>query len=166
MDDIKRIASMALEEVGVLSILINNKTYTIELLPATQAFAVAMQLGKIFLPAIGAIVDGTGKQDTILPEDDNLFADAAILLVGQLENVSVLDLITLLTQKITCEGKPITIDDEFKGKLGGLVLLLEFVLKENCGDLLFGYLQGKGINSQTLKSLVTKRAGTSEKQED
>lgn len=166
MDDIKRIAQQSLVEAGVHSVDIKGKTYVIELLPATQAFAVAIQLSKVFLPAIGALVDGTQKQGSVLPEDDNLFTDAAVLLVGQLENVSILDLVSLLTQKITVDGKPINIDNDFKGNLGGLVRLLEYVLTENCGDLFFDYLQAKGISPQILKDLMVKKEETSHKSEE
>ncbi len=165
MDDIKRIAQSALAEAGVHSVNIKGKTYTIELLPATQAFAVAIQLSKVFLPAIGAIADGTAKRDSILPEDDNLFTDAAVLLVGQLGNISILDTVTLLTQKITVEGKLVKIDEEFKGNLGGLVCLLEFVLRENCGSLFTDYLQAKGLSAGLLKGLL-KKEDTSEQSAD
>lgn len=156
-NDIKRLAQTALEGSGVHSVDIKGKTYTIELLPATQAFAVAIQLSKVFLPAIGALVDGTSKQGAILPEDDNLFTDAAVLLVGQMENISILDLVTLLTQKITVDGKAVNIDEDFKGNLGGLVRLLEYVLKENVGDFFIEYLQAKGISTQTLKDLLQRK---------
>ena len=166
MDDIQRIAQSTLAEAGVHSVDIKGKTYVIELLPATQAFAVAIQLSKVFLPAIGAIVDGNGKRDNILPEDDNLFTDAAVLLVGQLGNVSILDLVSLLTQKITVDGKAVDINEDFKGNLGGLVRLLEFVLKENCGDLFTDYLQAKGISTELLKGLMNKKEDISEPSED
>jgi hypothetical protein len=166
MDDIKKITQAALAQAGVHSINIKGKTYTIELLPATQAFAVAIQLVKVALPTIGAIVDGTKKQDLILPEEDNLFTDAAVLLVAQMNNISVLDIVQLLTQKITLDGKAVNIDDEFKGNLGGLVCLLEFTLKENVGDFFTEYLQAKGISIQSLKDLMgTKEETTSPSEE-
>jgi hypothetical protein len=160
-DDIKRIAQSALEEAGVHSVEIKGKTYVIELLPATQAFAVAIQLAKVCLPAVGALVDGGSKQDLVLPEDDNLWTDAAVLLVGQLENVSILDLVKLLTQKITVDGKAINVDEDFKGNLGGLVRLLEYILKENVGDFFIEYLQAKGISTQSLMGLLEKKEETS-----
>lgn len=166
MDDIKKITQATLAQAGVHSIEIKGKTYTIELLPATQAFAVAIQLVKIALPTIGAIVDGTKKQDSILPEEDNLFTDAAVLLVTQMNNISVLDIVQLLTQKITVDGKSVEIDTEFKGNLGGLVLLLEFIIKENVGDFFTEYLQGKGISIQTLKDLVVKKEETTSPSEE
>lgn len=165
-NDIKRIAEQSLAAAGLHSINIKGKNYTVELLPATQAFAVAIQLSKVFMPAIGAYIDGAKKQSRVLPEDDNLFADAAVHLVSQMENVSVLDIVTLLTSNITLDGAPVNIDTEFRGNLGGLVRLLEFVLKENCGDLFFDYLQAKGINTKSLKDmLATQRVDTSSQSE-
>ncbi len=163
LSDIQRITQDTLATAGVHSVTIKGKTYTIELLPATQAFAVAVQLMKIALPTIGAIVDGTSKQSNVLPEDDNLFTDAAVHLVGQMENISVLDIVTLLTQKITVDGNPIDIDEEFKGSLGSFVRLLEFILKENCGSFFTEYLEAKGISPQLLKDLMVKREDTTSK---
>lgn len=156
-NDIQKLSQGILSNAGVHSIQIKSKTYTIELMPATQAFAVATQLVKVVLPAMGAIFDGTKKQDMILPEDDNLFTDAAVLLVSGIDNVSVLQIIELLTQKITVDGVVISVDEEFKGNLGGFVLLLEFILKENVGDFFTEYLQGKGISMQSLKELMQKK---------
>ncbi len=158
MNDIAKIAQATLDQAGVHSVKIKEKTYTIELLPATQSFAVATQLLKVFLPALGAYVDGAKKEALVLPEENEVFTEIGLLLVSQLDKISVLDIVTLLTQNIKKDGEVISIDEEFKGNLGGLVALLEFVLKENCGSFFMDYLQAKGISLPSLKNLM----GTSE----
>lgn len=149
-DDISKIAQSTLNQAGVHSVKIKNSTYTIELLPATQAFAVATQLLKVFLPAIGAYVDGAKREKLVLPEENEMFAGVGLLLVGQLDKISVLDIVTLLTQNIKKQGTVIDIDTEFKGNLGGLVALIEYVLVENCGSFFTDYLQAKGISLPSL----------------
>ena len=156
MNDIAKIAQTTLEQAGVHSTTIKDKTYTIELLPATQSFAVATQLLKVALPAIGAYVDGAKKEGIVLPEENEMFAGVALLLVNQLDKISVLDIITLLTQNIKKDGQVIDVNEEFKGNLGGLIALLEFILKENCGSFFTDYLQAKGISLPSLKTVMTK----------
>lgn len=156
MDDIKRIAQSTLQEAGVHSITIKNKLYTIELLPATQAFAVATQLLKVCLPAIGAFGDGVRNKELIMPEDDTMYTQMSVLLVRQMNDISVMDVLTLLGQGITCNGTTVILDDEFKGNLGGMVMLLEFILRENCGSFFTDYLQAKGIDLPSLKEKFLK----------
>lgn len=156
MNDIAKIAQSTLQQAGVHSTTIKDQTYTIELLPATQSFAIATQLLKVVLPAIGAYVDGTKKEGLVLPEENEIFAGVGLLLVNQLDKVSVLDIVTLLTQNIKKSGKVIDVNEEFKGNLGGLIALLEFILKENCGSFFTDYLQAKGISLPSLKKVITK----------
>jgi hypothetical protein len=159
-DDIANIAKSTLDQAGVHSIKIKDRVYTIELLKATEAFAVATQLLKVALPAIGAWVDGSRKEGLVLPEENEMFAGVGLLLVGQLDKISVLDIVTLLTQKIKKNGNDVDVDTEFKGDLGGFVALLEFVLKENCGSFFIDYLQTKGITLPSLKMEATRQEGT------
>lgn len=157
-DDIAKIAQATLEQAGVHSIKIKDSTYTIELLPATQALAVATQLLKVAAPALGAWADSKNKAELILPEENDTFAVIGSLLVGQLDKISVLDIVTLLTQNIKKNGEVINIDTEFRGNLGGLIAILEFILKENCGSFFTDYLQAKGLSLPSLKKVM----GTSE----
>lgn len=161
MDDISKIAQNALDQAGVHSITIKEKVYTIELLPATQSFAIATQLLKVFLPALGAWADGSKKEGLILPEENEMFAGMGLLLVGQMDKISILDIVTLLTQKIKCGGEVINVDNEFKGNLGGLVVLLEYILTQNCGSFFMDYLQAKGLSLPSLKNAMGSREETS-----
>jgi hypothetical protein len=156
MNDIEKIAQSTLDQAGVHSTTIKGTVYNIDLLPATQSLAVATQLLKVCLPAIGAYFDGTKREGLILPEEDTLFADVSSLLVTQLDKVSILDLVTLLTQNIKKKGVVVDVDEEFKGNLGGLIALLEFVLKENCGSFFVDYLQNKGISLPSMGMEVSK----------
>lgn len=152
MDDIKALADAALKQAGIHSIKIKDQTYSIELMPARQAFAIATQLMKLSLPSIGAYADGVKRQEWVLPEDDNMFTEVAILLAKQMNDVSVMDLLTLITQGISKNGTSVDVDEEFKGNLGGFIVLLEFVLKENCGSLFQDWLAAKGISLPSLKT--------------
>lgn len=164
-DDIKKIAESALKKAGKHQIKIKDKTYTIKLLPATQALAVATQLFKVALPALGAWADGSKREGLVLPEEDSMFTEMAVLIVSQLEKVSVLDLVTLLSQDITCNGDDVDINEEFKGNLAGLLILLEFILKENCGPFMKEWLEAKGLSLPSLaprKKAPTKKRSNKE----
>jgi len=153
-DDIANIAQSALKESGIHSTTIGTSTYTIELLPAVQAFAVGTQLLKVFLPALGAYIDGSKKEKLVLPEDNDMFTEVGLLLVSQLDKVSVVDLVSALTLNVKKEGQPVDVNKEFMGNLGGFAALLEFILKENCGSFFTDYLQAKGISLPSLKTVV------------
>lgn len=163
MSDIKRIAERATKEAGLHTIKIKDKNYTIKLLPATKALAVATELFKVVLPSITAWFEGSSKKDLLLPEDDDTYTQAAMLLVNQMDKTSVLDLVDILSENITCNGSPVDIDDEFKGNLGGLLILLEFVLKENVGPLFKDWLEAKGIVLPSLKTTQQNQEIISEK---
>ncbi len=155
-NDLERIKESVLQKAGIHEKTIGGKTYKITLLPATSALAVATQLMKLALPSIGAFVDGMKKEEITLPEDNMVFTEVATLFVQQLGQVSILDLAGLLLSNVTRDGVDVDVDVEFRGNLGGLVTLLEFSLKENCGDFFTEYLKEKDIDLPALRSsLVT-----------
>jgi hypothetical protein len=158
MSDIASIAAKTLEQAGVHSVTIKDKAYTITLLPATQSLAVATQLFKLFLPSLGAYFDSAESADLVLPEDSNPFTEICLLLVGQLDKISVLEIVTILTQGIKRNGVDIDVDEEFKGDLAGLLTILEYILRENCGNFLADWLAVKGITLPSMGTLMQSQA--------
>lgn len=145
MNDIQKIAESSLTQAGYHSVTIKEKKYTIELLPATQALAIGMQIFKTVLPAFASWADSSEREDYILPEENSMYTEIALLLVNQLDKISVLDLVTVLTKDVYFNGAKVDIDNEFKGNIGGLLILLEFILKENIGPLLKDWFEEKGF---------------------
>lgn len=144
--DIAKLAAEANKKAGIHSIEISGKTYEIKLMKSRAALAVALSLAKAVAPAIAAWADNGRKQDIILPEEDNMYTEVAIHLVSGLDKISVIELVGAITEGTQKpDGTIVDIDEEFKGNLGGLVQLLEYCLKENCGDFFIQYLKGKGI---------------------
>lgn len=161
MSDIKKIAASVTKEAGLHTITIKDKKYTIELLPARQALAIATELFKVVLPSFAAWGDASKREGLILPEDDNLYTEAAMLLVNQMDKISVADLVEVLTQNIYCNGEVIDVDKEFRGNIGGFLMLLEFIFKENIGPLFTDWLTAKGLSIPSLHSQTQKQEDTS-----
>lgn len=155
MDDIKKIAAETLKQAGLHEKTIDGQKYKIKLLPATQSLAIATTLMKLVLPSLGAYADGMRAKEFTLPEELTTFTEISSLLVRQMDNVSVIDLVNLLLSEVTKDGLPIDHNEEFRGKLGGYVSLIEFALMENCGDFFTGYLKEKGIDLPTLSQPVS-----------
>ena len=144
--DITKIAEKTLQQAGHHSVVIGNKSYTIELLPATTALVVATELFKVCLPAFAAYGDSARKEGLVLPEEDNVFTESAMLLVSQMDKLSVLEVVETLTKKVYADSLPVDVDKEFKGNVGGLLMLLEFILRQNIGPLFQDWLAAKGIS--------------------
>lgn len=161
MSDISKIAQNTMQQAGVHTITIKDKQYTIELLPAISSLAIATQIFKVVLPALGAYGDASRREGLVLPEEDDLYTQVALLLVGQLDKVSVVELVQALTQNIKSNGVNIDVDKEFRGNLGGLLILIEFILKENIGPLLEDWLKEKGLEIPSVLSQNTPKADTS-----
>lgn len=154
-DVISKIAENATKEAGLHSTTIKDKTYTIELLPATQALAIGLELFKTVLPSFAAWGDYVRKEEVILPEEDNIYTEVSMLLVNQADKLNSTDLVKVLTQKVYSNGVPVDVDREFMGNVGGLVILLEFIIKENIGPFFKEWLEKKGLIIPSLFSQKT-----------
>lgn len=154
MDQINQFRNEALEKEGLKETKINGKSYAVKLLPAYQGFAVGMQLIKTFLPAFGSFLDNNNKKEYILPEEESLFTEIAILLVDQMGKINLMDVIQLLLQDVRVDGNQIDVDQHFMGKYSEFVSLLQFALEANFKDFFTGYLKEKGIEIHSLREMV------------
>lgn len=155
---VQQIANQIDEAAGYKKIQIGNKVYSIRLLPASVGFSVATNLIKTFLPVLGSYADANGRKGLVLPEDDSVFSEMAILLCSQLDKIDPLILVQQLLADSLVNGKQFNFDDQFRANYSDLIKLIEFALKENFGDFFTGYLQEKGIKLGSLNLLSLKTA--------
>lgn len=146
LSDIAKLAEEANKKAGYHTIEICGKQYRIKLMKSRAALAIALSIAKVIAPALAAWADSEKNKEFILPEEDNLYTEVALHLVNGLDKISVIDLVGHLTEGTECQGNIVDIDEDFKGNIGGLVKLVEFSLKENCGDFFITYLKEKGIS--------------------
>lgn len=163
-NDIKNLANAIKKDAGLgNSIVIGEATYTVELLPAKQAFVIATELFKVVAPALGSWADHQKNDGLLLPEEQNLFTEMAVLLTRQLDNLGVADILDVLTNKVYKDGTLVDVDKEFRGNVGGLFALVEFSLKANIGPLFTGWLAAKGLSLPSLPSQTNSLEDTSSK---
>lgn len=163
MNDIQKIAESSLKQAGYHTITIRDKKYTIELLPATQALSIGMEIFKTLLPPMASWMDSKEKEQYVLPEENSMYTEVSLLLVNQLNKISVLDIVNILTKDVYHNGSKIDIDNEFKGNTAGLLVLLEFSLKENIGPLLQDWFEEKGFKIPFFSDQKTKQEDTTDK---
>ena len=145
-DELNKIASEVMVEEGCVSKVIGGKKYVIQMLPALQGVSLAKRILKSVVPLLGIWADGDKKEGFILPEDDNLFAELAIMFTGKLDDLNVEEVIVALTAGLTCDGKEVDFNTHFRKNYAELLLVLEEALKENFGSFFVDYLEAKGIN--------------------
>lgn len=158
MSDLNKFAQQAKEKAGLNTVEINGKKYDIELLPARQSAMIGLELVKLILPSFGVWVDSKSKEEFVLPEENDMFAEAAMLLVSQMGKVNIADIIDLLTKNVTRDGNPVDVDVEFRGDVAGLMQLIKYALEKNIGP--FGDLpQILGLKTQLDKLRETQATG-------
>ena len=156
---IQDIANNINQAEGYRNISLGGKTYSIKLLPASTGFTVATLLLKTFLPAIGSWVDSQEREGLVLPEEENVYAEIAMLLCTQMDKIDLLSIVQTLLSEAAVNNAKFNFDIEFRGNYGNLIALIEFALKENFKDFFLEYLQSKGISLSTLSHLSpTKKA--------
>lgn len=160
VNQIQQIADNISELSGYKKIQIGRYIYSVKLLPASAGFSVATNLIKTFLPVLGSWADAHERKGLVLPEDDSVYSEMAILLCTQLDKIDPIVIVQTLLSDALVNGKQFNFDDQFRANYSDLVSLIEFALKENFGDFFTVYLQGKGIklNSLNLPSLKTAAA--------
>ena len=96
----ERVREESLKLNNLKEIPIGNTVYRITLLPASIGVSVGLQLIKTFLPVLGVLFDSgsiNGEDTEALNEldldNDTMFSEAAMLLVGQLDKFDVSELI-------------------------------------------------------------------------
>ena len=157
LDDLSSIANQVMVEEGCVLKEIGGNKYVITMLPAMQGVSLAKRLLKAFVPLAGMWVDGSNREGLILPEDDNLYTELAMLFVNNLDDVNVEEVIAALFSGLTCNGSVVDFDTHFRKNYSNLLLILEEALKENFGSFFGDYLKAKGINLQEgLQALKTR----------
>lgn len=144
-------ADKHMAEEGYVSKVINGKTYSIKLLDAMPAFVTGLQLVRAFLPALGGFLDGAKREGLVLPEEESLFAETAMLLVSQLDKVNLAEVVSYLLQDARCDKQTFDYNSHFRGKIGDFLSLVEFALRANFSDFFTGYLKEKGLSLQSLR---------------
>lgn len=126
---------------------INDKVFTFKILGARDGFNMGIQISKLILPAIGASVDGIKSQSKavdivaesqdenkvldVLTKSNNTFADAAMKLVDQMDNVDVLAIVDKMFKDMLVDDKEENWDEYFAGNYGEMLEVLTWLLKEN-----------------------------------
>ena len=149
-DELQQIAEKVLEEEGCVNKNISGKLYTIKLLPAMQGVSLCNRLFRTFVPAIGAWFDGGRREGLILPEDDSMFTEIAMILSNKIDELGLEDVIRALCFDLKCNGVVIDFDNHFRGNYSDLVTVLEIALRENFGSFFTEYLKEKGLDLQVV----------------
>ena len=131
---------------------IGERSYTLTLMPAIKGFTLGTKLVKSLLPALGSYFDRKDPHP-LFPEEQNLWATAASLLVRELDSLEVEEIISTLLGGLSVDGSKANIDIVFAGHYGQLLSVIEWSLKENCGDFFTEYFKGKGIEIPSLKEM-------------
>lgn len=157
--ELETISAGILSAKGYKGVAIEGKVYSVKLLPATQGLGLALKLIKTFLPTLGAWADGEKKEGLILPEDNSMFSEMAILLVSQLDKVDIGLVVKQLLDGALVDNEGLDFETYFSANYSTLIELVEFAMKENFGDFFTNYLRKKGID---LKTLIPQGQGASE----
>jgi hypothetical protein len=155
MSELSNIKDNVYKEQGLKEITIKNNTYTIQLLPAYEGFAIGMEIIKTLLPAFGAFLDNEQKGEFILPEENSLFSEVALLLVSQIDKLNITDIVSRLLRSAKCDGEDFSVDEKFRGRYSALLSLVEFSLKENFSDFFTEYLKERGLKIRSLGAILT-----------
>jgi len=149
------ILKAAVNATGVKTFEVGGNIYSITLLPASKGLVVGTQLLKVFAPVLGIMADkNTGDDGFTLPDEQTMFYEASTVLVSGMENIDILELVTLLLAGLKFNNEGVVFDTHFRGKYGELLLVLETALKENFGDFLSSYLKAKGLEIPTLRDMM------------
>ena len=140
---------------GVKQQTINGKSYSLTHLPASVGFVTFLQLVELFGTSTASIIDNSAREDFVLPEENYLFTQATQLLIEKIaQKEEVLNMVMKLTSTVSCDGKAVDFDTHFAGNYGELVLIVEWVLKENFKDAFTCWLKAKGLSIPTLGKVM------------
>lgn len=151
-DTIQKIAQQVYDEAGFKSTYIKDKKYSIQLLPASLGFQVGTSLIQILLPVLGAWADSKEREGFVLPEEEGLYSEIALLVCSQLEKVDLLNIIQVLLRELKVNGEKVDFDAHFRGNYSALLGIVEFAIRENFSDFLSGYLRMKGVILDSLNT--------------
>lgn len=147
------IIQQAAHQAGIKQKTVNDKVYSVKLLPATRGMTISSRLAKALGPAVAVIVDS--KDEVYLPGEQSFYTDIAVALVSQLDQLALEETVKELLNGLTCDGQPVNFDTHFAGNYGSLVIVVEYALQENFGNFFTEYLKAKGLEIHTLRDMMT-----------
>lgn len=106
----------------VREITINNKKFTVRILPTRQGLSVAKELSKVLVPVIASAMGESGGID---------YSFVAQTLVENSEDFDEVNISILLLHGATVNGQELDFDQYFAGNYGEYLTLMAFVLEEN-----------------------------------
>jgi hypothetical protein len=126
---------------------VNGRTYVFHLLKPSRALSILTRLGKIGLPAFGAVF-GKGGLDQVGMDDDLKDAakklnldDAFKMLAERLDDAEVVRIVEELMSTVEIGSEKLNWEKEFEGDILGLLAVTKAALEVNYGDF-FGVLFG------------------------
>lgn len=132
----------------------NKKKAQIKILNTFAGIAVARKLLKVIAPALGGAADGL-RHDDVIHGAPKSFTTLALTLCDQIDKAQVEDLIVVLLEDLSIDGKDVDVDEYFAANYGELIEILEFALRENFST----FFTGKGIKARFLKVVQTMMSG-------
>lgn len=127
-----------------------DKKIGIKILGLHLGWSVSQKLLQIVAPLVGGAVDGMRPAD-MFQEVPKTFTHMALTLCQQIDKAQSYELILILLDELTIDGKPFAspeeLDQYFGGNYGELMQILEFSLKENFGS----FFTGNGMKGRFLK---------------
>lgn len=144
MSDIKT----ALQKFRREKTLESGKKVQIKMLRTTAGIAVAKKLLNLVAPAIGGAADGM-RHDDMIHGAPKSFTHLALTMCEQIDKVQIENIITVLLEDMTIDGKEIDYEEYFSANYGELIEILEFSLRENFET----FFTGKGLKARFLKTI-------------
>lgn len=148
MNDIKTALHKFRREIT----LENGKKVQIKVLKTTAGIAVAKKLLNLVAPALGGAADGM-RHDDFVHGAPKSFTHLALTLCDQIDKVQIENILLVLLEDLTVDGKDVDFDEYFAANYGELVEILEFSLRENFST----FFTGKGMKARlvnTVKNLI------------
>ena len=126
---------------------VGGEQFSYDLLPASIAADMGLRLFSTVLPSLAAAIDGFSEDSFV----ESPWSEAALLLVSRADQLDLAKIIKDVLPNLRKNDQQVTLDEEFKGKLGSMILLVEHALKGNFEDFFTTYLAAKGFDLNTLK---------------
>lgn len=129
---------------------INGKEYKIVLLDSYDGMDCWEYILKRILPSVGTAADAM-QHDTLIDGSPTTFAEAMMHLSSKLDGSTFSTLSKVLLEGATVDGKPIDVNQEFKGNYGTWRKVLMLALKGNFSSF---FDKGWGENLTSLMTMV------------
>ena len=128
--------------------------YEMKLFSAIDGFKIGVRLSRIITPIVMAIVDHKVNEDIRL-EESKVFSEIAAHLVMRLDEDEILDIVNTLFAGMYYGSHEVKDwGEEFAGRYGEAIYLIERSLRENFGDFFTKYFKEKGLSIPSLKEIL------------